>query len=273
VRLGFPSSHVRDYFGGCNRAMNRYFGRCQALPLILLLGSGCTELSADNASSLRAFRPSVFPATQRTASLKVDASQIKPMYDRRMLAVDLPAVVRVAMARNIDIQEAQQRIEASRGQYEASIGMIFPSITPSITSLGLQGALSTPTGVALATFKHVFPWAALEWIINPGQVAYDIIASARRLDASEQQDQAAVLETTRVAAVQYYDLVLAQAQVAVARRALEEADELLRIERLRFTTGTGLPVDSLRAEAALSAREQNLQIGRASCRERVFVHV
>jgi len=55
------------------------------------------------------------------------------MYDRRMLAVDLPTTVRVAMARNIDIQTAQEHVAASRGEYEASIGMIFPSIQPSIT--------------------------------------------------------------------------------------------------------------------------------------------
>lgn len=98
----------------------------------------------------------------------------------------------------------------------------------------------------------------VQWVINPGLVAYDIIASRRRLLASELNDKAVVLETTRLAAVQYYDVVLAQAQVAVARRAMQEAEELLRIERLREKTGTGLPADKLRAEAALAARRQDL---------------
>jgi outer membrane protein TolC len=180
------------------------------------------------------------------------------MYDHRLLAVDLPTVVRVAMARNIDIKEAQQRIEASRGGYESSVGAIFPSLTPNVTALGIQGAISTPSGFALATFSHFFPAAAIEWIINPGQVAYDVIASKRRLEASQQQDQAVALETTRVAAVQYYDLVLTQAQVSVAWRAIKEAQELLRIERLRLKTGTGLPADELRAEAALAGKQASL---------------
>ena len=97
-----------------------------ALPFVLLAVSGCADLLNVNASSVRAAHPSLAPATQPTASLTVDASQIKPMYDRRMLAVDLPTVVRVAMARNIDIQEAQQRIAAARGEFEANIGMILP---------------------------------------------------------------------------------------------------------------------------------------------------
>ena len=136
--------------------------------------------------------------------------------------------------------------------------MIFPSITPNVTTLGIEGALASPTGLALATFSHTFPVAVLQWIINPGLVAYDIVASRRRLIASEQQDQAVVLETTRLAAVQYYDVVLAQAQVAVARRAMQEVEELLRIERLRLKTGTGLQADELRAEAALAGRRQDL---------------
>ena len=119
------------------------------------------------------------------------------MYDHRFLAVDLPTVVRVAMARNIDIKEAQESIEASRGAYESSVGAIFPSLTPNITSLGIQGALSTTSGLALAAFTHFFPAAAIEWVINPGQVAYNVIASKRRLEASELQDQAVVLETAR----------------------------------------------------------------------------
>jgi outer membrane protein TolC len=222
-------------------------------PLLLLTASGCADTP-----SLELSHPSVAPATQPTASLKVDASRISAMYDHRLLAVDLPTVVRVAMARNIDIKEAQQRVEVSRGGYESSVGAIFPSLTPNVTALGIQGAISTPSGLALATFSHFFPAAVIEWIINPGQVAYNVIASKRRLEASEQQDQAVALETTRVAAVQYYDLVLTQAQVSVAWRAIKEAQELLRIERLRLKTGTGLPADELRAEAALAGKQQDL---------------
>ncbi len=238
--------------------MRRGFCLRASLPLMILAVSGCADLMNDRASSVHAPRPSVAPATQPTASPTVDASQIKPMYDRRMFAVDLPIVVRIAMARNIDIQEAQQRIAASRGEFEANIGMIFPSLTPSITGLVIQGAVSTPAGLAVQAFNHVIPLAVIQWIINPGQVAYDVIASKRRLEASNQQDEAVRQETTRAAAVQYYDIVLAQAQVSAAQQAIKDAEELLRINRLKLNTGTGLPVDVLRAEADLALKQQTL---------------
>jgi outer membrane protein TolC len=107
----------------------------------------------------------------------------------------------------------------------------------------------------VATFTHFFPAAAIQWIINPGQVAYNLLASKKRLEASEQQDRAVVLETTRAAAVQYYDLMLNQAQVSVAWQAIKEAEELLR---RGLKAGTALPADELRAKADLALKQQNL---------------
>jgi outer membrane protein TolC len=225
-------------------------------PFLTAAASGCAEDQA----SLPLSHPSVAPTTQPAASIKVDASRIHPMYEHRLLAVDLPTVARVAMARNIDIKQAQASIEASRGVYESSVGAIFPSLTPNVTALGIQGAVLNPATslLSVATFTHFIPAAAIQWIINPGQVAYNLIASKRRLEASEQQDRAVVLETARVAAVQYYDLMLDQTKVSVASRAIKEAEELLRIERLRLKTGTALPADELRAEADLALKQQNL---------------
>jgi outer membrane protein TolC len=121
-----------------------------------------------------------------------------------------------------------------------------------VTALGVEGALSTSGVIKLATLSNVVPAAVIQWVINPGQVAYDVIASKRRLEASAELEQAVTQTILRTAAVQYYDLVLAQARVSVARQSMNEAEELLRIERLRVKTGTGLPADELRADAALA---------------------
>jgi cobalt-zinc-cadmium efflux system outer membrane protein len=81
-----------------------------------------------------------------------------------------------------------------------------------------------------------------------------------QVTAAEEQEQAAVVETLRAAAVQYYDLVLAQIQWANARQAVAEGDELLRITRVRAERGTGLPADHTRARAALAGRQQDLAV-------------
>jgi outer membrane protein TolC len=223
------------------------------LAILLMLESGCADLQ-----SLHLSHPSVVPATQPMASLGVDASQITPMY-HRLLGIDLPTVARVAVSQNLDIRLARQRVEMSRGRYESSVAAIFPVVAPSVTGLHVQGANQNANGtLAFANFADFIPGISVDWILNPGQVAYDIIAAERRLEAADQLEQAVVQETMRVAAVQYYNLVLAQAQVSVTRQAMEEAGELLRIERLRLHAGTGIPADELRAEAALANAQQDL---------------
>jgi len=205
-------------------------------------------------------RPNVAPADQTDDAkpLALDASKIPAMYTE-VMAIDLPAVVQVAAARNFDIQQARQRVVASRGEYESAVGAAFPAIVPMAIFNHVEGTVRATegnlVGVAFNTFS---PSVAIQWVINPGRVIYDIIAARKRLAASRHDEDTVRLETLRLGAVQYYDLVLSQARVSAAHQGVAEAEELLRINRLRLDTGTGVPADTLRAEARLAARRQDL---------------
>jgi outer membrane protein TolC len=178
---------------------------------------------------------------------------------RQVLAIDLPTVTRVASAQNLDIQQARQRVEASRGRYESSVETIFPVIAPNILYQYLHGPSQNANGtLVLTNFNNILPALTLQWIINPGRAYYDIVASKRRVEASDQQERAVMLETLRSASVQYYDLVLAQARVSTARQAVDEAQESLRLTELRVKAGTALAADQARARAFLAGRRQDL---------------
>ena len=101
------------------------------------------------------------------------------------------------------------------------------------------------------------PAVTLQWIVNPGRVYYDIVAS-RRLDASREQEQAAKLETLRAAASQFYDLVLAQAKVAVAQQSVGASGRVAALTARRARAGTVLAADESRAAASLAGRRQDL---------------
>jgi outer membrane protein TolC len=221
-----------------------------AAPLLFAI-VGCTTSPAAPPS-----HPSMAPATQPSATLTLDATPIAPMY-YRLLPVDLPTVAKVVVAQNLDIQQARERLEASRGTFQGSVEALFPTISPGVVVQSLHGVNQNANGsLTPASFTNVLPSVLVGWIVNPGQAIYDIIAAKRRLQAADQDAQAAVQETLRKAALQYYDLVLAQAQVASARQVVAQASELQRTFHLRLSAGTGLPADSLRAEAALAAAEQ-----------------
>jgi outer membrane protein TolC len=223
--------------------------------MLLLGGLLCGCASHPPAPSTR---PSVAPATQPSVTLSLNEAQIRPMY-RQLLAIDLPTVARVAMSRSLDIQQARQRIQSYQGRYESSVEAVFPVIAPAFTYQHLEGVNQNASGTPVFTnFNNIVPAVTVQWIVNPGKVIYDIIASKRRLEASRQQAAATELETLRTAAVQYYDLVLAQAQVAVAHQAVTQADESLRLTSRRVHVGNALPADEARARAFLAGRQQDL---------------
>ena len=228
-----------------------------AVLLLACLVAACADTPPEPAAPA----PDVTPTRQKSvSSLRLTNAEIRPVY-RQVLAIDLESVARVAGLNNIDIQEARQRVEASQGQLESAGAAALPAVGPGIALNHLQGVDINNLGVLQAAhFSTVNPALLVHWAINPGQIFFDIIAAKKRLLASEQQDLAVVIQTTSSAAQQYYDLVLAQARVAVAREALNEAQEFLRLATQRYNAQTGLFVDVTRAQALLASRQQDLAL-------------
>jgi len=225
--------------------------------IVLVFLGGCTS---PELTETVLERPDISPIQQSSSEqlLKLDASQIKPMY-REILAINLPTIVRVAAAENFDILQAKEEVMASKGLLESAHGSIFPSLVPSVSFQDVQGSVRATEGNLVGVGFNTFQTSiAVQWVLNPGKVKYEIIAAKKRLTASEHQEQAVISETLRKAAVQYYELVLAQARVAASQQAVSEAHELLRINQLRNKAGTGIPADVSRAEAHQAKRQQEL---------------
>jgi outer membrane protein TolC len=238
--------------GTLRRAMFMLFaGGTPALPIL----GGCAAPHAGTTTQ----PPSVAPTTQPAVeALQLDGSSLRPMY-REVLAVDLPTVVRVAGAENLEIRAAQQRVEAARGRVESTVGSVLPAVVPTSVFEHVEGAVrATPGDLIGVGFNTFLVTGVAQWVINPGKVVYDIVAARKRLLATEFQERAVVLDTTRRSVIQFYELVRLQARVSAASQAIAEAEELLRITELRVTTGTGVPADKLRADAHLAATRQDL---------------
>ncbi len=227
------------------------------LAVVAVLLGGCASRKP---TQTIAQRPNVTPDTQPDSgeSLHLQASDVKPMYTE-MLPIDLPTVAGVAAAENFDIRAAREAVVSSRGALESTIGAALPAIVPTALFEHVEGTVRATEGNLVGVgFKTFQPSIAVQWVINPGRVIYDIVAAKKRLAASEHRERAVILEILRRGASQYYDLVLAQAAVAAAGESVAEAEELLRITELQVQTGTGVPADAMHAEARLAGRRQEL---------------
>lgn len=207
-------------------------------------------------------RPDVSPpgVGASSASIPLDATQVKPMFTE-LLPIDLSTVVRVAMTQNTDIMQARLNVTAVEGGYESAVGAAFPAIVPTALFEHVEGSVRATEGNIVGVGFNTFqPSVAIQWVVNPGRVIYDIVAAKKRLSAAEHFEQSMILTTRREATVQFYALALAQARISASHRGVEEATELLRVNRLRVNTGTGVQADVLRAEARLAERQQDLVI-------------
>jgi outer membrane protein TolC len=229
--------------------------------MLASLMAGCVSNPWDADATLQDAPPNVTPVRQvSSGTLRLDNSRIGPMY-RERFTVDLETVARVASLDNVGILEAQQQVEASHGQLEAAAAAVLPMVGPGATLYHLQGVNTNAQGILqLAHFTTLHPAILVHWAVNPGQVYFNVVASKKRLLASGQQERSIVMQTVQAASLQYYDLVLAQARVAVSRDALAETKELLRLASKRVDAGFGLPVDVTRSRATLAGRQQDLAV-------------
>lgn len=206
--------------------------------------------------------PNVAPGTQpstQPAVVSLQGAQTPPMYSQ-LLPIDLPAAVHVALAGNLDIQQARQRVEAQRGRLQSVEGEAFPVFSPAVLFGAINGGgQSNPVGMILSVHHTVLePYLLVQWVITPGKVINDVVAARKRLLAANYDNRATVRETLRLAATRYYELALAQANVAAVHQDIAEAVELVRITNSRLRNGVGLPADVAQARAELAAREQDL---------------
>ncbi len=202
--------------------------------------------------------PIAQPATEQL--LELDPSQVEPMY-QELYSIDLATVIDVARAENFDILLARQQVEASKGAFQSAVGSACPVLAPTALFEWVDGTVRATEGNLVGVGFNTFqPSIVIDWVINPGQVIYQIIAAKKRMHATEHREKAVIMDALRRSVVQYYDLILAQAQVEAVRQSVNEAAELLRITQVRAGIGTGVPADELRAEARLAERKQDLAL-------------
>ena len=193
-----------------------------------------------------------------TSTFHLDRAHVPAMY-HELMSINLAAVVKVAQADNLDIQVARQRVEESSGRLASSVGAAFPVLAPTaIFNYNNGVARSTPGNIVTADFSSISPAAAIQWVVNPGRVIYNIVAAKKRLNASRAQQASVIQQIMEKGAIEYYQLVQAQADVVAARDAEADAEELLRFARLRLKAGTAIPADVASAEAEAASRRQGV---------------
>ncbi len=189
------------------------------------------------------FASVALPATAQTASRRVSFADVAAAVVDNNLQLRAAAFdVAMARAELAQAQGARVPQTALAGSYTRTQQQPNPAIDPNIYSAGLNVTYPLTTGGRLEA-QEALARASLQG----AQATYDrtrqqLVFGARQL---------------------YLQGLLAAENVAAARRALNAANESLRVARARLSAGAASQFDVLQAEVAVANAEQTLVVAQA----------
>ena len=191
--------------------------------------------------------------------------------ESKLLTIDLPSALRLAGARNIDIQLAREKLAEAYAGEESAIERFFPWVAPGVTYRKHDNVIQNTEGLIEEVHKQSYaPGSTIAAQTDIGDAifksleAHHLTNAARHgLDAQQQQT---ILEAARG----YFDLAAAHEAVGVAREGLRAStDYAAEIDRA-VNAGIAFKGDALRVkvqqqrdEIALRRAEENVRLASA----------
>jgi len=183
--------------------------------------------------------------------------------------IDLPATLRLAGARNLDIQIARERLNEAEANRRSAVEQFFPWISPGVGYHRRDGvAQSVPSGVISdAHYQSYYPGVTLTAQIGLGDAIYNSLAAKQLVKVSDE-----ALETQRqdsiLSAVQgYFDLVKAKALVGVVSEAIQISHDYEQELHVAVASGVAFRGDELRVQT--QTEQYRIALEQALERQRV----
>ena len=175
-----------------------------------------------------------------------------------LLTIDLASALRLAGARNIDIQLAREKVAEASAAEESAIERFFPWIAPGVTYRRHDNLIQNTEGLIEEVHKQSYaPGGVVVAQTDIGDAIFKSLeahqlakAACHGLDAQQQ-------ETILAAARGYFDLAAAHEAVGVAREALRASSDYAAETARAVDSGIAFKGDALRVKV----QQQRDQIG------------
>jgi outer membrane protein TolC len=191
---------------------------------------------------------------------------------RKRLTIDLPTTLRLAGARNIDIQLAREKFAEARAAEKSAIERFFPWLAPGVTYRRHDNLIQNTEGVIEEVHKQSYsPGGTVAAQTDIGDAIFKSLEAHQLTKAARHGFDAQQQETILAAARGYFDLAAAHEAVAIAQETLRTStDYAAQIERA-VDAGIAFKGDALRVkvqqqrdEVALRRAEQNVHLASAN---------
>ena len=175
-------------------------------------------------------------------------------------AIDLPTVLRLANAQNIDIQIARQRFAEAKAVYEGTLMQFLPWLAPGLSVARHENLIQDVTGNIIDVHKESYrPGLSFDARVDLGDAIYNSLAARQSVRAAGHGVEVQRQDSVLTAVQSYFDLAKAQAQVEVAKEAQRVAMSLERQLGNAVEAGIGYKGDALRAKTQTGQIELSLR--------------
>ena len=145
----------------------------------------------------------------------------KAVTTNQLQLIDLPTALRLAGARNLDIQIARERLAEAHANYESSLWRFFPWLAPGVSYRRHDDLIQDIAGNIINVHKDSYTVGpTLSAQVDLGDAFYKKLAARQLVKAADYAVEAQRQDAVLAAAQSYFDLARAQSGVAVAREAV-----------------------------------------------------
>jgi len=188
-----------------------------------------------------------------------------------MSVIDLPTVLRLAEAQNIDIQIVRERLNEANAGHTSARSQFFPWLSPGVSYRRHDNLIQTVEGRLIDVHKQSYaPGATVGAQLDIGDAIYKSLAARQQARAAGYAVAAQRQETAATAAQNYFALLLAQAAVGIAGESVRLSTNYEAQIREAVSAGLTFKGDELRVrvhaernQVALRQAEEQRRIASA----------
>ena len=179
--------------------------------------------------------------------------------------IDLPTALRLAGARNLDIQIAREQLNEAQANRQSAVEQFFPWIAPGVGYHRRDGvAQAVPSGVISdAHFQSYSPGVALSAQLVLGDAIYNSLSAKQLVKASDQALEAQRQDAIFAAAQGYFELAKGRGLVEVINEAIQISQDYQRQLHEAVAAGIAFRGDELRVQT----QTEHYRIGLEQARE------
>jgi outer membrane protein TolC len=177
-----------------------------------------------------------------------------------VLVVDLPSVLQLAGARNLDIEISREKLAEARANQESALWQFFPSVTPGVAYRRHDNLTQDVQGRILDVHKESYTLGPSVYLqLDLGDAIYKNLASRQLVKAADHGLESQQQDSTLSAALAYFDLAKAHFSTRVAEESIRISDEYAKQLDRAIGAGIAFKGDLFRAQVQVEKNRLTLR--------------